>query len=250
MEYNLQLWKGLLSSGTYYEIGSGLELKKEFSYILVPPGQGVYTWVDYNDDGIKQLNEFEIAAYPDQATYIKVFTPTNQYITTYTNSFSQTISLKPSVRWANKKGARKFASRFMDQAAYRVDRKSTDNNLEVSYNPFLKNPNDTSLIFLNSSLRNTIFFNQISPTFGIDHTYSDTRNKALLTSGFDSRVNTYNEFHVRWNMSRQTTLQVTYQNGTKTSTSEFFASRNYFIAYQETEPEIKFSAGNCFPYQR
>ena len=245
-EYNFQAWKGFFSGATYYEIGSGLELKKEFTYLQVPPGQGIYTWVDYNGNGIKELNEFEIAAYPDQAIYIKVYTPTNQYVKTYTNTFSQTISLKPAMLWSNKKGIKKFAARFMDQAAYRIDRKSNDNDLSVSYNPFLKNPNDSTLLSLNSSLRNTIFFNQTNTVFGIDHTYSDNRNKALLTNGFDSRTNTYHELRLRWNLNRQFTVLLSVKDGKKSSTSQFFSSRNYRIAYKETEPKFSYQPNTSF----
>ena len=72
IEYNFKAWKNALQWSTFYEVGSGLEQKREFLYIQVNSGQGIYTWIDYNEDGIKDFNEFEIAQFVDQADYIRV----------------------------------------------------------------------------------------------------------------------------------------------------------------------------------
>lgn len=245
-EYNLILFKGAVTSGTFCEIGSGLELKKEYTFIEVPPGQGVYTWVDYNGNGIKELNEFEIAAFPDQATYIKVFVPTDDYIKTFTNQFSQVLSVRPLAVWNGKTGLKKFLARFSNQTAYRIDRKSTDEDLLVAYNPFLRSPNDSTLQSLNSSLRNTFYFNQTSAVFGADYSYQDNRNKQLLTSGFESRISTYHEVRLRWNITRQFTFQCLYKEGVKKRSSLFFGSGNYTIDYFETEPKFSYQPNTSF----
>jgi hypothetical protein len=246
IEYNFKLLKGFVSSNAFYEIGTGLEVKQQFSYIEVAAGQGIYTWIDYNHDGIKQLNEFEVAAFPDQATYIKVYTPTNTYIKTYSNQFSENLILKPSVIWQNKTGFRKFLSRFSNQTSYRVDRKSTDNDLTRAYNPFLAETNDTNLVTLNSSFRNTLFINQLSTLFGMDVSYQDLRNKVLLVNGIDSRQNTYEEVHLRWNVTQQFTWNVDYKNGIKASRSQYFTDRDYYILYYELQPKFNYQPTTAF----
>lgn len=240
IEYSFRLWKGLLYSNSYYEIGSGLEVKKEFSYIEVAAGQGVYTWIDYNGNNIKELNEFEVAAFADQATYIKVYTPTSDYIKTYTNQFSQSLMLKPAALWASKKGFRKFIARFADQASYRIDRKSMDSDLANAYNPFLTESNDSTLVTLNSSFRNTLFINQLSSLAGLDLTYQDVRNKVLLVNGFDSRLNVSKEARLRWNIIQQLSFNLSYKDGQKRYVSEFFGTKDYNIVYYEAEPKISY----------
>lgn len=246
VEYNFKLLKGVIFSNTYYEIGSGLEVKKEFSYIMVATGQGVYAWNDYNGNGVKELNEFVVAVFNDQANYIKVFTPTNDYQKVYSNQFSQVLMLKPSVIWATKKGFRKFVSRFANQASFRIDRKSDDNNLANAYNPFLTETNDSKLKTLNSSFRNTLFINQLSSKFGLDLTFQDIRNKVLLVNGLDSRVNRYKEARLRWNFSKQLSCNLAYKDGVKKSNSEFFSSQDFSIKYYEVEPKINLQPNTSF----
>jgi len=245
-EYNFSVLKGFFSSNSFYEVGSGLEAKKQFMFLQVAPGQGVYVWTDYNGDGVQQLNEFEISPFPNEANFIKIWVPTADYISTYTNQFSEVFTVKPAALWSGKKKIKKFVSRFSNQTAYRTDRKTTNSDLGVAYNPFLSDTKDNTLVTLNSTLRNSVYFNQTDPIFGMDYSYQDVRNKTLLENDTSTRANTFNEVHLRWNLSKEWTIQNSYKNGIKQSNSKFFTTRNYHINYFETEPKVSYQPTSAF----
>lgn len=245
-EYEVNLWKGVLASQTFFEAGAGLEQKKEFAFLEVPAGQGIYTWVDHNGNGIKELNEFEVAPFPDQATYIKVYIPTQDYIRTYYNQFSQSLWFRPGVKWKREKGWKKGISRFSNQVNFRGDRKSTEEDLLVAYNPFLQDVDELTLQSLNSSFRNTLWINQGAPDWAMDISWNDQRGKSLLANGFDSRGNQWYEGNARLNAGRKWGLFLQYKDGYRSFRSQFFPTRDYHYHYYEVSPKIHYQPEPTF----
>ncbi|HZH87437.1 MAG TPA: hypothetical protein VFD77_08970 [Brumimicrobium sp.] len=245
VDYRLNLWKNALSASTFYEFGSGLEVKKEFLYIEVNAGQGVYTWIDYNNDGVKDLNEFEIAQYQDQAKYIRVFTPSNEYVRTYSNEFNQTLFWRPERLWSGKDGVLKLLSRLSNQTRFRVNKKMGTQSFET-YNPIARNIADTSLISFNSTIRNTLYFNRTNPVFGADYTFSETASKSLLANGFDAKKISFNAVAMRWNLLKNFTLKINTEQGLKESNADYTSGRNYSINYHKIQPEFIYQPNTTF----
>ena len=246
VDHELRILKGALIWNNFYEIGSGLELKREFLYIQVNDGQGIYTWIDYNGDGIKDLNEFEVAQFVDQASYIRVFTPSSEYTKTYSNEFNQTINWRPERIWATKKGVRKFLSRFSDQARVRISRKTNVFDGADAFNPFSLKIRDTNLIASNYNLRNTVFFNRTSSIFGAEYTFQDLNSKTLLATGFDSRANRYHELSFRWNIARIFSVESKGHIGTKDSEADYTTGRNYSLDYFFVQPSLILQPSTTF----
>lgn len=246
IEHQLKILKGALTLNNFYEIGSGLELKREFIYIEVNAGQGVYTWIDYNLDGVKDLNEFEVAQFQDQASYIRVFTPSNEYVKTYSNEFNSSIYWRPERLWASKKGILKFVSRFSDQARVRIRRKTNYFDGSEAFNPFYSKIQDTNLISMSSNLRNTLFFNRTSSIFAAEYVFQDLHSKSLLASGFDSRVNVFHEVSTRWNIRKRFTIEVSGKVGEKRSEADYTSGRNYAINFYYIEPSFIYQPSTTF----
>lgn len=246
VEYELRALKSALTVNNFYEVGSGLELKREFLYVKVNDGQGVYTWIDYNGDGVKDLNEFEIAQFVDQASYIRVFTPSNEYVQTYSNEFNQSIYWRPERLWASKKGALGVVARFSDQARLRVNRKTNFFSANEAFNPFSGVIADSNLISTNSNIRNTLFFNRTSSIVNAEYTFQNTVGKTLLANGFDSRFEQFNEIAIRWNIRKKFTLETTGKDGVKKAEADYTSGRNFELSYSSLEPSFIYQPSTVF----
>ncbi|MBL4651891.1 MAG: hypothetical protein JKY53_03355 [Flavobacteriales bacterium] len=249
IEYSVKLWKGAVVSNSFFEIGSGLEVKKEYTFLKVADGQGVWIHRDNNDNGIAELDEFEITpkSLQYQANYIKVFVPSNNYVKTFNNQFSQTLLLRPKAIWGSeKKGMKKFISRFSNQLSYLVDRKTNKDNILTALNPFEREIADSILVSQNSSFRNVFNFNRSNPKFGAGVNYYYVKNKTLLTNGFEQRTNEYSSASIRWNLNRKFRLNLDGQMGNKENLSDYLITRNFDIDYYSFQPKITFQPGTVF----
>ena len=240
IEHRARIAKGAITSNLFYEIGSGLEQKREFVYLEVPAGQGVYVWVDYNEDGVPNLQEFEVAQYSYEANYIRTWIPSDDYARTFTNQFSETLSLQPMQVWNGKSGWKGFLSRWQNTTAYRVERKTNREENISRFNPFAAEVADTNLFSLGASFRNNLTFDRSNPHFSADLVVQDQRNKNLLSSGVESRTDEYNEIRLRFGIGNGWTGFLAGKEGQKRANSDFVSGRNYFISYQSVEPSVQF----------
>ncbi len=248
-EYLVNEWKGLLTGNALYEVGAGQEQKRDYAYLQVPAGQGQYVWIDYNHDGIQQLNEFELAAFPDQATFIRIYTPTNQFIKSNYITFNYSFNLNPRamLNKAGMKGMKKIVSLTNLQSSLQVNKKSiASGNFE--FNPFKYGLNDTALITLSTTLLNTFSFNRISTKWGFDLSNLRNNGKSLLTYGYESRKQNDWNLKFRWNLSRSFTFTTISRKGLLALYTPSFGNRNYQLSIYSVEPKLDFIQGTVFRF--
>ncbi len=249
-EYAINEWNGLVNGNLVYEIGSGQEQKRDYSYIEVAAGLGQYTWIDYNKDGIAQLNEFVLAQFQDQAKYIRIYTPTNQYIKADYNQLTYSFSINPKAISSKIKNKhfKNFITRWVWQSSLQMGQKQTASNHPL-YNPFAKSFNDSSLLSFNSIISNTLAFNRSSPVWGADVTQLSNYNKALLTYGFQSRrLHQWNaKAHI--NIAKVYTIEVAQSIGNNSLLTPAFSNQNYFIHLYSFQPKLSYTAGTKFRVQ-
>lgn len=239
-EINFRLFNGSLQISAFYETGSGLEIRKQYQYIEVQKGQGQFTWIDYNQNNIKEVDEFELAKFPDEADHIRVFIPSNEYLRAYTTQMSNTLMLQPSRIWNKSLGLRGFLSLFSDQFAYRIMQKSNEPN----YFPGLSNNKD--LISKSLLIRNNFSFKSKNRKWQLDYLFENTDTKSLLISGVDTRINKNHSLKLRWKILNNLTIFNIGLLGKQDFDSEYFSWKNYQLKIQSDELSFQIQPNEAF----
>jgi hypothetical protein len=237
LRYNLRALNGGFQSTVFYSSGSGLEIKKDYAYIEVPAGQGVYTWRDYNENGQQELDEFEIANYSDEARYIRIAIPGKESVQSFNNQLIVALQLHPGKFRTDKKS--NFLDRLSNQFSLQLSNKNTAQNWQEQYLPW-SNMGDTNFVFLNNSLRNVLSFNRFSQLFSSDIIYQKFQSNSLLINGLDRQSNQITELKIRVSLSPQISVHNQGGIGNTSFDSQFFTSKDYRIQYEQNELSVNY----------
>lgn len=250
-ETRLNFLKRMITTQAYYQLGTGQEQRREFSYLEVGDGNGNYIWNDYDSNGIQSLNEFELASSFDvgRANFVRQFLPVQGFIRSYSSEFNQSIRVQPAALLAKSKKAHwKFVRRFSNVSTFKVQKKVT-NQGEDFVNPFVLDVADTSLLTTNSLLRSVLSFNQSSPVFGLDYQFSTNQNKVLLINGVDSRNNREDKLRVRINLKRNYEILLEGRTGRKEYTSQFLTDRAYSYTFESIRPRLGYQYKSSYRFE-
>lgn len=242
-EYSNRFAKGLWTFAGSYELGSGLEPDMEYYFVEVPAGQGVYTWVDYNGNGIMELAEFEIANYPDEARFIRINIPGVKMISVRNNSLSVRSNISPAAMLKNKKGFLNQIAKLSNQTSYRVQQKNQADDFWQSANPIVQHPTDSLIVSMRSNVRNSLAYNRASRTFGVEYIYLQGVNKSILANGFELKL-MHSHRVVMWlGIGNYLSSRTEAEDYASEAQSQYFITRNYAIAGQSAQQSVRFVSG-------
>lgn len=247
MDYTFKAFKGLINYNMFYELGTGQEPKREFTYLEVQAGQGVYAWNDYNNNGLKELNEFEISRFSDQAKFIRIFRSTNQFIRSNFTSINQNLNINGANLFRSSQNKLyTWVKKLNNITSLRIDQKAIASGNKIILNPYKSLINDVNLLSNALFFRSTLFYDKLNPVFGLDINHQENTSRVLLTNGFDDRSKKENSLRVRWNFIRKSNFTIQFKEGSKNYFSQLFTSNNYRISYIEGEPEFSYQFNTNF----
>lgn len=239
--YTQNLWNRLVNLNSTYETNSGSIAQQEFTYLEVEPGQGQYTWIDYNENGVQELNEFEIAQFQDESRFVRILLPNQVFVRTNQTRFSQQLTLNFQ-SWQNKSGFRKFASKFYNQTSLLLDRKLRKEGNSINLNPFGGSGDD--VLGENTTFRNIVFYNRGLQRFTTSYNFTQNTTKNLSLLGLQESSNQLHELKFVHKFQESWLITLTQDLNSSESFSERFENRNFEIEGFTFNPKLSYLIGD------
>ncbi len=238
LNFNKKLFKNGVIWNTNFETNSGSLPQQDFTYVAVEAGQGAYTWIDYNENSIQELSEFEIAQFADQGSYIRVLLPNQVFVRTHQNRLSQTLTLNPNNWITDTSKIQKFLSSYHNQTSFLIDRKLKRNGTNFNLNPF--ETDESNQLALNNSFRNVLFYNRGKQNYTTSYTFLSTTNRNLLSIGFQENKLKTHQLNFNHKFATHFLADLQWNNSKDESTSENFTNRNFKINELRLFPKIAY----------
>jgi hypothetical protein len=233
--YNQQLFRNGMRLQAFYELGNGQEAQREFQYIKVTDGQGVYKWTDYNGDGIQQLDEFEIAEYSDLAQYIRIYTNSVRYIPSNKNKLQLALFVNPAIVF-NSENA--FLKRWNFNISLNSQNSFYKKDKVLVLNPFEKNSDQ---ILKNQNILASVQFNPTDKS-GWNGNYRLITNDNLINANFSNEEREQTSHFVNIGYWFNKEFRVDWENSVHDikNSSQLFATRDYRLNNFETKPKATY----------
>jgi len=239
LDYQYNLWDGIVRGVTNFNFNSGQEPKREFDYQEVAPGEGNFIWVD-DGDGIADKNEFQPAPFADQGNYIQVSLFNNEFIQVYKQDYIQTLRIEP-IKWKlSKKKWLKSLSRLSSQTSLRLSRKDMQENGLPDFQFYVLDETDADIVSFSSSINQSVFWNRGNPAYDILFNYLDNTSSLLLTTGNEIRSSELYSIKYRQNIKKTADLEFIVKRQNRSLRNINFNNNDYAITGYDGEINLSY----------
>ena len=235
--YQQKLLGDFVNFNIAYETSSGNIARQDYIYVKTEIGQGFYTWIDYNSDGVQDFDEFEIAQFQDQASYLRIPLPNLRFIATQSAKWKQSIGINFN-KWSGKDGFQKILSHLSNQIFLTVNNEQERVGTSFNFNPFVFN--EDKLLGLNYSFRNQLYLNRNLQNYSATLTIGNSKNKQQFFIGSQENNNHLTQIDFSHKFSNFWLIELMGKQGVHELLTENFNNRNFKIRSKELHPKISF----------
>ena len=242
LRWNTRLhpWRRAVDVTTRYEASTERTPTLQEIYIQTGPELGQFVWVDTNQDGAIQIDEFLPEQTPNEGTYIQTFVPSDSLSSIISVRGLVRLQIDPAKIWdKDETGLKKALRQVSMRTTFDVQEKSREPDITQIYllnlNRFRSSQNT-----LNGRLRisQDISLFRPLPKVGFDIKFNQLRSLSELTAGEETRFLNSWSTEGRYAPSRTWSFKLKGEKETSRLNSETFASRRYRIESVRLEPEV------------
>lgn len=237
LSYNQQLFNQFVVWNTSYQNTSGNTPQRDYTYIETEIGQGFYTWIDYNNNGLQELDEFEIAQYNDQANFLRISLPNITYLPTQEAKLQHNLQINFS-KWSNKKGLKKQLSHWYNQFTILAKNNQLKQENLLNINPF-KN-SDLQSVNNQFIIRNSLVFNRGKAFYTTTYNYNKSQQKTALSFGSQENRLENHQVLFQHRIKENWEIGISAKQLINTVDNESFVNRNYQIMEQSIAPNLSY----------
>ncbi|MEA2043265.1 MAG: hypothetical protein U9N85_12050, partial [Bacteroidota bacterium] len=235
INYNLHLFNHAVSMAVFAEHTTGNRMKQDFSYIEVADGQGIYSWKDFNENGLKELDEFVEAQFADEADYIRISLPTDEYIKNYEQKAELSFLLNPHRFNMKDTGLTGIINNFSNRLLFQPSR-----SIDTQWSPASLSIPDSMLFSQKNNIQNFINYKSDGGKLIVTHRFAQTTNRSVLINGISEMSNQFHRLSLQYNYQNWS-LSPLFKTGIKERFTEYPATGNYSIAYHKYSLETRFN---------
>ena len=239
--YNTQ--NRIVSTNLIYEVKSEQVARKEVAYIQVNSGQGgQYEWTDINENGVQELDEFQISTNPNVANFIKVLIPTRDLYPTTSLNFS--TNLKIDLKKSMKLSRNFFRELVRNTISISNIRVTQNKEAGAKIENYFINPGklfqDTTLLEAQYVFREDLYFFRNHKRADLRLGYADSKSQQFLAVGKEQRGLRFFSSDQRVNFGKGKSLENGLKYGEKFSKAQNLSSRDYRITFLELAPKFNY----------
>lgn len=235
-DFNHRSKDGVWQVSAFYNTGGGQEIRRDFVFLEVPKGQGTHIWVDYNQNGVKEINEFEASFFADQANFVRVLMPTTGFIPSLKSRINYSIGFYPDrvrsqTNWL--KWLKPFAllhSINLEQNLFAIDGQWWEAPL---FNNF-----SSKLISGLFNSRTTLYLFRTKRTFSLDLSWFQQQQQILGTNGIERSFNDEMVLKSRFSFLEAWLFETALTAKNRQRETEWAPNRNFFFQTFDLEPQL------------